>query len=137
MSTTIIINPSEEDIQDIRNGLIEHNSPYLKGLRQFEVANFRYKENGKKYAGVTGKIWGNWLLIQYLWVDKNEKGKGIGSTILSELELYAKQQGCHSCLLDTFSFQAKPFYEKHGYILQMTMENFPADAQRYYLIKQL
>lgn len=137
MNTTIVVNPSTEDIQEIRNGLIEHNSPYLKGLRRYDIANFRHNENGKKKAGVTGEIWGNWLLVHFLWVDKSEKGQGLGSAILLELEQYAKEQGCHSCLLDTFSFQARPFYEKLGYSHVMTMDDFPVETKKFFLVKTL
>ncbi|EAS6424226.1 N-acetyltransferase, partial [Salmonella enterica] len=39
-------------------------------------------------------------------------------------------------LVDTFSFQALPFYEKQGYILQMSLPDFPkVGSQRHYLIK--
>ncbi|MFC1233402.1 GNAT family N-acetyltransferase [Vibrio sp. F74] len=137
MTSTIVVNPSAEDIQDIKDGLIKHNSPYLKGLRRYEIANFSFKENGDKSAGVTGEIWGNWLLIQYLWVDETQRGNRLGATILSELEQYAKEQGCHSCLLDTFSFQARTFYEKMGYTHAMTMDDFPVETKKFYMMKSL
>ncbi|EKA1352318.1 N-acetyltransferase, partial [Salmonella enterica] len=46
------------------------------------------------------------------------------------------RKGCVHGLVDTFSFQALPFYEKQGYILQMSLPDFPkVGSQRHYLIK--
>ena len=48
----------------------------------------------------------------------------------------AKRMGCLHALVDTFSFQARPFYEKQGYRLQMTLDDFPMKGmQRHYLSK--
>jgi hypothetical protein len=45
-------------------------------------------------------------------------------------------KGCIHGLVDTFSFQALPFYEKQGYILQMSLPDFPkVGSQRHYLVK--
>ena len=42
-----------------------------------------------------------------------------------------------SALVDTFSFQARPFYEKHGYECQMVLDNYPVDTSIAYLTKSL
>ncbi|MFH7098862.1 N-acetyltransferase, partial [Klebsiella pneumoniae] len=50
----------------------------------------------------------------------------------------AQAQGCSHLLVDTFSFQALPFYQKLGYQLQMSLPDFPhAGMQRHYLSKAL
>ncbi|MGL4930048.1 MAG: GNAT family N-acetyltransferase, partial [Plesiomonas sp.] len=38
---------------------------------------------------------------------------------------------------DTFSFQARPFYEKQGYRSVMTLTDSPIHHERYYLTKTL
>ncbi len=41
-----------------------------------------------------------------------------------------------AALVDTMSFQALPFYQKNGYQLQMTLDNFPeTGSARHYLSK--
>jgi hypothetical protein len=48
------------------------------------------------------------------------------------------KQGCQQSLVDTFSFQALAFYQKQGYVLQMTLNDFPEKGiQRHYLTKTL
>ena len=55
-----------------------------------------------------------------------------------EAEQQAQAQGCSHLLVDTFSFQALPFYQKLGYQLQMSLPDFPhAGMQRHYLSKAL
>ncbi|HHK5920164.1 TPA: biphenyl 2,3-dioxygenase, partial [Serratia marcescens] len=46
-------------------------------------------------------------------------------------------RGCRYARLDTFSFQARPFYEKLGYQLQMTLKEYPVEHECYLLTKTL
>ncbi|WP_206425200.1 GNAT family N-acetyltransferase [Rickettsiales endosymbiont of Stachyamoeba lipophora] len=39
----------------------------------------------------------------------------MGRKLFAELEQYAKSKNCKYIQLDTFEFQAKPFYEKLGF----------------------
>jgi hypothetical protein len=52
-------------------------------------------------------------------------------------ELYAVERGCTDAFLDTFGFQARPFYEKLGYRVFGTLENHPAGYRHYFMTKQL
>lgn len=42
---------------------------------------------------------------------------------MKRAELYAVERGCTNAFLDTFSFQARPFYEKLGYRVFGILEN--------------
>ena len=64
-------------------------------------------------------------------------GRGFGRELMKRAELYAVERGCTDAYLDTFSFQARPFYEKLGYRVFGTLENHPAGHQRYFMTKQL
>lgn len=138
MDFVIKENPEEKDITEIQARLIEYNTPFLGGLSKgYEVACFLHHDDGTKIGGITARIWGHWLLIKFLWVDANHKKSGLGSKLLSELEQYAVEKGCTSALVDTFSFQARPFYEKQGYQCQMTLDNYLVKDQLHFLTKQL
>jgi hypothetical protein len=56
---------------------------------------------------------------------------------MKRAELYAVELGCTDAFLDTFSFQARPFYEKLGYRVFGVLENHPAGHQHYFMTKQL
>ncbi|MBP3140226.1 GNAT family N-acetyltransferase [Aliivibrio fischeri] len=137
MDIEITTQPTQNDIDEIRSGLRQHNKPYLEGIFHTDLACYSYKSNGDKSGGLIGEIWGNWLIIKFFWVDKESSGNGIGSELLAKAESYAIEHGCHSSFLDTFSFQAKPFYEKHGYNVEMVLKNHPITSERYYLTKSL
>ena len=59
------------------------------------------------------------------------------SYMLGEIEKSAKDKGCYLIHLDTFDFQAKEFYENHGYEMFGVLDNCPAGHCRYYLKKKL
>ncbi|OIQ26515.1 GNAT family N-acetyltransferase [uncultured Vibrio sp.] len=136
MKFQVDLNPIEHDITDIRAGLIQHNKPFLEGINKEMIACYAL-EGDRKIAGIIGDVWGNWLLVKYLWVDEAVRGERIGSELLMRLEQCAISRGCISSLVDTLSFQAKPFYEKHGYQCQMVLENYPLDSSLSFLTKTL
>lgn len=136
MEYTLDTDPSDSDINEVRAGLIKHNTPFLEGIPKSQVGYYAMEE-GVKVGGVIADLWGNWLLIKFLWVDDSMRGKQVGSQLLQRLEEYAQSQGCTSSLVDTLSFQAKPFYEKHDYQCQMVLENYPQDSSLAFLTKSL
>ena len=136
MEYKLDIEPSDKDINEVRDGLIRHNTPFLEGIPKSKVAYYAIKGDNK-VGGIISDLWGNWLLIKFLWVDDSMRGKQVGSELLQLVEKYAQSQGCTSSLVDTLSFQAKPFYEKHGYQCQMVLENYPLDSSLAFLTKSL
>jgi hypothetical protein len=45
-----------------------------------------------------------------------------------------REKGAEAAFLDTFSWQARPFYERLGYEVVATVE-MPAGFERYYMMK--
>ncbi len=52
-------------------------------------------------------------------------------------EDYARYRNCHSAFLDTHTWQARPFYERRGYELFATLDDFPPGHQKFFLKKRL
>ncbi|MEZ8096200.1 GNAT family N-acetyltransferase [Photobacterium swingsii] len=136
MEYQLDIEPSDNNINEIRDGLIKHNTPFLGGIPKSQVGYYAI-EGEKKVGGIIADIWGNWLLIKFLWVDDSVRGKQVGSELIKLLEAHAVSEGCKSALVDTLSFQAKPFYEKQGYKCQMVLDNYPMDSKLSFLTKSL
>jgi GNAT superfamily N-acetyltransferase len=82
-------------------------------------------------------VCGQWLNIHFLWVHESERGKDIGTRLLVEAEKKGKEAGCKRAYLNTFSFQARPFYEKHGYKVVYTQKNYPITNEKYHMEKNL
>ncbi len=96
------------------------------------------KKENNIIAGINAIIyhWGI-LYIDVLFVADNERGNQLGSYLLKKVEEEAKNLGATLSHLDTFDFQAKDFYLKHGYKTFGTLDNCPPGHQRFYLKKTL
>ena len=86
---------------------------------------------------MTGETFGNWLCIWFLFVGEAFRGQGLGSRLLEAAENEFRQCGCKYAFVDTFSYQAPAFYEKHGYREVFTLEDYPYTEKRHYYTKAL
>ncbi len=129
--------PSEMDIEEIRQPLFKFNRQYIGNIDRMPLAVFFLNDAGAKVAGLTGSTFGNWLNIDYLWVADTLRGEGIGGKLMNAAEREAMVRGCLYARVETLSFQARPFYEKQGYQLQMTLNEIPEHHQWYFLTKEL
>lgn len=136
MSLKIITNPTSNENNEIYEGLLTHNLHYIQMEQYTPLAVFK-EESGKKIGGITGDILRNWLRIRYLWVNKAYRGKDIGTELLQAMELAAKEKGAKYAEVDTFSFQALPFYQKQGFEIFGMLENYPISDKKYHLRKDL
>ncbi|MEM7245746.1 MAG: GNAT family N-acetyltransferase [Acidobacteriota bacterium] len=98
---------------------------------------FLRDDDGELLGGLIATTYWGWLAIDTLWVDAKQRGNGHGHALLTAAETEAVDRGCQQSLLDTFSFQARPFYERHGYRVVATLPSFPPGHERYYLTKTL
>ncbi len=119
-----------------------------KKLNEFNFARWDVKEvkplavkvtgeKGEVVAGSSARTFGNWMLLDTLWVSDEMRAHGLGSRILAQMEASAKNRGCKFVLLDTLNFQARPFYEKHGYQVQWTQNFYPKTGCKYFMVKEL
>ncbi len=72
-----------------------------------------------------------------LWVEEEHRCKGIASALIREAENKARELGCYLAMVGTFDFQAKPFYEHHGYTVNDTMSGVPKGHEHYFMTKRL
>ena len=96
----------------------------------------RDREN-RVVGGVIGHVFGGWLYVSLLWVEESLRNKGNGTRLLKMIESEAVKLGCKYAHLDTYSFEARPFYEKHGYTLFATLDNYPEGHRKHFLKKTL
>lgn len=84
-----------------------------------------------------GLVFGGWGYIKLLWVDAALRGQGHGRRLLQRMEEEALRLGCRNAHLDTYSFEARPFYEKNGYEVFATLDDFPPGNSKHFLRKRL
>jgi GNAT superfamily N-acetyltransferase len=88
-------------------------------------------------GGVLGEIYWEWFHLDLLWVQEDLRRRGHGHRLLVKAEEEARRRGARNVYLDTFSFQAPEFYERHGYKTFGLLQEFPPGHQRYFLTKPL
>ena len=103
----------------------------------YPVHFFLKSERGETMGGLLGSIWGGWLHITNLWIDEALRGRQWASKLMDQAEAYGREHNCHSALLDTHSFQARPFYEKRGYEVFGTLDDYPKGHKKFFLKKRL
>jgi GNAT superfamily N-acetyltransferase len=94
-------------------------------------------DDGKVTGGATGYASFDWVFLELLFVPETLRGQGVGSQLLARVEAFGSEHKMIGVWLDTFSFQARPFYERHGYTVFGTIDNHPIGGQRYFLQKRL
>lgn len=147
MKTRLTATPTDLDVEEIKIGMRNFNKSFIAQQKLRALGIFVEDENGQKLAGIVAETVGNWMYIQILWVDESLRGKDVGTQLINEAEEEAKARGCRYALVDTLSFQARPFYERMGYSLQLALEDYIADIRapedvpsthtRFYLTKKL
>jgi GNAT superfamily N-acetyltransferase len=137
LSITEKVTPEEKE--ELLTGLRSYNGQFLD-LATFsgDIGVYVRDEKGIMLGGLIGVRKGDWLNIDFLWVSETVRGSGVGSQLIRTAEEEARRKGCRHALVDTASFQARPFYEKQGYQLQMSLQDYPYEGmQRHYLTKAL
>lgn len=92
---------------------------------------------GDVLGGVLAQLWGGWLQVGHLWVAEAVRGRGHGTRLMADAEDYARSRGGMAATLDTHSFHARPFYERLGYRVFGTLEDYPPGHAKFFLRKAL
>jgi GNAT superfamily N-acetyltransferase len=134
---TISTSP-EADRAWILGRLVEYNEskagpsgfmPYVVLLRQVP--------DGRALGGLAGVSFYDWFYVEFMVIPEPLRHAGWGSRLLLQAEAEAVRRACVGIWLDTFSFQARGFYEKHGYDVFGLLPNYPNGSQRVFMRKML
>lgn len=77
------------------------------------------------------------MYIELLVILPEARRQRLGTRMMREAEQIARDRGCISMWLDTFSFQARGFYEKLGFHVFGTLPDQPPGAHRHVMLKRL
>lgn len=134
---SVVDDPSREDEATFHRMLREYNRSKAGPSNYKELCIFLRNKEGEVVGGVSGQTYWEWLFIENLAVAESVRARGLGSQLLKMAEKEAVKRGCRAVYLDTFSFQALPFYQKHGYSVFGELEEFPPGFKRHFLWKLL
>ena len=137
LTLTVETAPDPKDVEALGRGLTEHALPYTRRAGFKPLAVFARDGKGTLVGGVQGYVNWTWLHVSLFWISAEARRQRLGSSLLKAIEAAAIERGCTHAHLDTFSYQARPFYERHGYALFATLEDYPPGHQRFFLRKTL
>lgn len=141
METELVVS-SVKDKDWVMEQLMAYNRQVL-GISKEDYLiplNFNIRNsNDKIVAGINASMFGKGsVYVGILWVDNKHQNKGYGSLLLKKVEDEARKNGAVMAHLDTFDFQARGFYVKHGYELFGAIGDSPTPGRmRFYLKKDL
>jgi GNAT superfamily N-acetyltransferase len=129
-------NASDKDKQAIRAGIVAFNESIIhETVKGFSVI---LKDNHDKiYGGLLAWLHSESVYIDVLWVDESVRHHQYGTKLLLAAEEEARKQGCIYSTVDTFSFQAEPFYVKSGYQRLGEIKNYLFQHSKIFLRKDL
>jgi ribosomal protein S18 acetylase RimI-like enzyme len=100
-----------------------------KGLDEYNFAATGTSENDRdsfsvRLAGADGEIigaltawtWAGLCGISRIWVHQDHRKDGWGAQLLAAAEEEARRRGCDRVCVSSFTFQARGFYRKYGYV---------------------
>lgn len=127
---------SEPEIARIRDGLAEFNRSRIPDKAHAPLV-LTLSAEAEFLGGLIGYLAYGWLFVETLWVAEPARGQGQGRRLMIAVEDEAKRRGVRNAWLDTFSFQARDFYERVGYSIFGELEDFPPGHRRYFMRKAL
>ncbi len=132
--------PSDDARRAVIDGLVAFNQaavPWPTPRPLPLAVSLSDPATGAYVGGLIGAThWGQ-CHVDLLYVPENLRGAGWGTQVMRAAEAEAVKRGCVGIWLDTFSFQARGFYERLGYQVFGQIDNYPAGTARFFLMKKL
>ena len=140
MSIRISSDPACDDtiVAVIRDGLTAFNAAATgRPAERVPVIIIARDADDAIIGGCVGfHRWGV-LQVDHLWVADAHRGQGVGTVLLRTAEQEARDTGCIVATLDSFDFQARPFYERLGYRVWGVLDGLPDGRVGYFIRKAL
>lgn len=136
MEFEILDQKETETLGQLVAGVRKYNAEYLGEEESKPLSVIARDDNGILIGGVSGRTIYQHFLIEVVWVDKQTRGTGLGRKLMGLAEKEAKDRACVGSQVDTLSFQGSVFYEKLGFEVIGKIPNYPANFDRYFLLKK-
>lgn len=137
LKITVEDHPKDEERRKIFDGLHRYNASQISDAACPTLTIFLRDEEDNIFGGLLGETYWGWLNVEFMWIEDAFRRQGYGEKLLAAAEGEAIKRGCRAVYLDTFSFQALEFYEKCGYEVFGTLEEFPPGHRRFFMRKSL
>lgn len=137
LTYTLQPEPAPEERLLIIDPLIAFNEAQAGPRNSKEFAFYARSQTNELVGGLLGHTHFNHFFVSAIFVDQQFRRQGIGRELIKRAEELALQHKCDAIYLDTFDYQAPGFYEKLGFKVFGTLQDYPVGHQRFYLEKRL
>ena len=127
----------EKIIEYLKNSIKEYNnekSYYHKISRADDYVKhiiITEKQNDALIGGIAARHYWNMIYLDEFFVEREYRGKGFGKAMIKKLINTAREREVNFISLQTFSFQAREFYEKFGFFVIGEIEDYPPGMSMY------
>jgi GNAT superfamily N-acetyltransferase len=132
-----IEDPPLEDTGEINRRLVAFNRRIANRPNPQRFAVTLRDNKGALRGGITAISHWDVLFIDDFWIDEDLQGRRLGSRLLAAVEREGLNRGANIAYLDTFSWQARPFYEKQGYTVFGELPYANGQHKRFFMSKVL
>ncbi len=129
-----LLKSTSEQNDDIHQRLRAYNRRYMRDFRDF---SFHVEDDGRMVAGIVAGSTFRTVEVEFLFVDEDFRGRGLGSALLRKVEEDARAAGMEHVLLNTYSFQAPGFYRKMGYTQLFAIDPCLGEYAQHFFWKDL
>ena len=111
-----LVELTEEQSEYINEQLYTYDKEYIQYRLEGGV-QIGIEIDGNLVAGLNAYMTAFHILyVDTVFVSENYRRQGIGKKLIFAMEQRAKELGANMIRLDTFDWQAREFYEKHGFV---------------------
>ena len=136
-SIIVVANAESTDREIIASGIRAFNESRAGLSQASPLAVLLKDESGQTVGGLWGRTSFGWLFVELLFVPEALRSRGYGLRVLEAAEHTAVARNCRAVWLDTYDFQAVPFYVRLGYREFGRLEDYPLGHTRHFLRKDL
>lgn len=128
--------PATSDESFVKEALGQWNIR-VTGFRDYSPAYFFLRDGENRIRGaLLAYVWAKWLHVDNFWLEEDIRRQGWGTKLLEAAHVVGREKGAEAAWLDTFSWQARPFYERFGYEAVFEMPDFPPGHSRIFMVKR-
>ena len=125
-------------LQAIRNGVIDTGRDLSEPLGgNAKAIACALTEDSLLMGGATGRTEFQRLFVNFLWVDQQWRGTGLGAEALHKLEALALERGCVDSIIETLDDGVAGWYQRTGYVLIAHIPRYCGPWNRHILLKSL
>jgi len=112
----VAVEPKDEAVdQTIHAGLRAFNRARVNWPERLHFNGVLRDGHGRVRGGILASINFDVLMLEDVFVEESCRGAGYGAQLMALTEKEGHRLGARLAVVSTFSWQARPFYEKCGY----------------------